>query len=241
MTYLRPMCALPCSWSCSQLAERMLLAAHQLCPADPATCHELGCLNYRNGQYAAATTWLRAALSLVPAEHRQAQQDVQGNCSASSLGSVAAVVQLGGRLSNAWEPTVLALGHCMRKQWKWAEALQVRVCRLWYINGHRVRMCLQACLQASIKGIGAPCCTVVQGSAFKGKVCLLCGCGYGWMWVDLDSLFQGRSDFLEIVFASSCKIRELLVQTYVQITEFGPFCRNVTCNFWTPRVKPDKN
>ena len=33
-----------------QLAERMLLTAHRLCPTDPATSHELGVLNYKNGQ-----------------------------------------------------------------------------------------------------------------------------------------------------------------------------------------------
>ncbi len=33
-----------------QLAERMLLAAHRLCPMDPTTSHELGVLNYKNGK-----------------------------------------------------------------------------------------------------------------------------------------------------------------------------------------------
>jgi hypothetical protein len=97
-----------------QLAERMLLAAHQLCPADPATCHELGVLNYRNGQYAVATSWLHTALGLVPSEHGRPKQQLESSC----------IRDL--KLSSTWEPTVFALGHCLRKQRRWAEALQVQ-------------------------------------------------------------------------------------------------------------------
>lgn len=93
----------------------MLLAAHQLCPADPATCHELGVLNYRNGQYAAAASWLHAALDLAPCEHKKQQQQ-QHTLTESVKGM---------QLSSAWEPTVLVLGHCLRKQYRWVEALQV--------------------------------------------------------------------------------------------------------------------
>ena len=32
-----------------QLAERMLLAAHRLCPMDPTVSHELGVVAYKNG------------------------------------------------------------------------------------------------------------------------------------------------------------------------------------------------
>jgi len=105
-----------------QLAERMLLAAHQLCPADAATCHELGVLNYRNGQHEAAASWLHAALNLVPTELSKQQ----GPHGAPLFGTVPEIVKHGGLLSSAWEPTLLALGHCLRKQWRWAEALQVR-------------------------------------------------------------------------------------------------------------------
>jgi hypothetical protein len=59
-----------------QLAERMLLAAHELCPGDPATCHELGVVCLRNGMHAVACVWLRNALRLA-AQQRTVRHSLQ--------------------------------------------------------------------------------------------------------------------------------------------------------------------
>ncbi|EFJ41124.1 hypothetical protein VOLCADRAFT_68591 [Volvox carteri f. nagariensis] len=61
--------------------------AYNICPDDPAVCHELGVLMYKCGQTAAAAMWLDRALQLLP----------------------------GGRPTVHWEATLVALGHCMRK------------------------------------------------------------------------------------------------------------------------------
>ncbi|GIM12714.1 hypothetical protein Vretimale_15889, partial [Volvox reticuliferus] len=76
-----------CATANLPLAERALLAAYDICPNDPAVCHELGVLMYKCGQTAAAAMWLDRALQLLP----------------------------GGRPTVHWEATLVALGHCMRK------------------------------------------------------------------------------------------------------------------------------
>ena len=40
--------------------------AYDLCPDDPAACHELGVLMYKCGQHAAGAMWLSKALQLLP-------------------------------------------------------------------------------------------------------------------------------------------------------------------------------
>lgn len=55
-----------CAMNNLGLAERALLQAYDLCPDDPAVCHELGVLMYKCGQYAAAAMWLDKALRLLP-------------------------------------------------------------------------------------------------------------------------------------------------------------------------------
>ncbi|KAG1653808.1 hypothetical protein FOA52_007854 [Chlamydomonas sp. UWO 241] len=85
-----------CAMNNLQLAERMLLAALRLCPCDPATSHELGVLNYKSGAHAAASMWLQNSLSLLP----------------------------GAGSTLAAEPALLALGHCLRKQHHYVQALE---------------------------------------------------------------------------------------------------------------------
>ncbi|GAX80885.1 hypothetical protein CEUSTIGMA_g8320.t1 [Chlamydomonas eustigma] len=78
-----------------QLAERMLLSAHRLCPMDASCSHELGVINFKNGRLAAAIMWLRNAISLFPNS---------GDCAAG-------------------EPSLVAMGHCMRKERRYQDAL----------------------------------------------------------------------------------------------------------------------
>ncbi|EIE23608.1 TPR-like protein [Coccomyxa subellipsoidea C-169] len=78
------------------LAEQLLLSAHRMCPQDPLPCNELGCLLFRARSYDAAERWLSRALERVP-----------------------------GRLTEAWEPTVVNLGHTLRKQRRYSEAIQM--------------------------------------------------------------------------------------------------------------------
>ncbi|GLC37175.1 hypothetical protein PLESTB_000988000 [Pleodorina starrii] len=85
-----------CSTANLPLAERALLAAYDICPDDPAVCHELGVLMYKCGQTAAAAMWLDRALQLLP----------------------------GGRPTVHWEATLVALGHCMRKLCRFAAAAE---------------------------------------------------------------------------------------------------------------------
>ncbi|KAK9905515.1 hypothetical protein WJX75_001308 [Coccomyxa subellipsoidea] len=78
------------------LAEQLLLSAHRMCPQDPLPCNELGCLLFRARSFDAAERWLSRALERVP-----------------------------GRLTEAWEPTVVNLGHTLRKQRRYSEAIQM--------------------------------------------------------------------------------------------------------------------
>ncbi|KAL6762480.1 hypothetical protein V8C86DRAFT_1825113 [Haematococcus lacustris] len=111
-----------------QLAERMLVTAHELCPHDPLTCHELGVLCYKNGQYPEAESWLRQALQQAPKggalgpnrTWKAARQEAKGSGQAGGC----SIEELGRGLGRAWEPCVLALGHCLRKQSKLVHALQ---------------------------------------------------------------------------------------------------------------------
>ncbi|KAG2424019.1 hypothetical protein HXX76_014844 [Chlamydomonas incerta] len=95
-----------CAGANLPLAERALLAAYDICPDDPAVCHELGVLMYKCGQAGAAAMWLDRALQLLPG----------GGAGA------AAGVGAGGRPSVYWEPTLVALGHCLRKLGRYAAA-----------------------------------------------------------------------------------------------------------------------
>jgi anaphase-promoting complex subunit 6 len=81
------------------LAERLFHAAHQLCPEDPAVCHEIGVLEYRNARHTSAERWLRGALARFTAAG-------------------------GGAAPAAAEPTLLALGHARRKLRDFAGALE---------------------------------------------------------------------------------------------------------------------
>ncbi|KXZ51181.1 hypothetical protein GPECTOR_13g668 [Gonium pectorale] len=83
-----------CATASLLMAERALLLAYDICPNDPAVCHELGVLMYKCGQVAAAAMWLDRALALVP----------------------------GGKCTVHWEATLVALGHCMRKLCRFADA-----------------------------------------------------------------------------------------------------------------------
>eukprot|EP00775_Hariotina_reticulata_P001960 gene1960-2287_t len=71
--------------------------AHHMCPRDPAVSHEIGVLAYRNQQYSTAANWFSRALRLVP----------------------------GGRVTPAWEVTVVNLAHAMRKQQQYEKAVQL--------------------------------------------------------------------------------------------------------------------
>uniref|UniRef100_A0A383WBY8 Uncharacterized protein n=1 Tax=Tetradesmus obliquus TaxID=3088 RepID=A0A383WBY8_TETOB len=79
------------------LCERCFLQAHAMCPHDPAVAHELGVLAYRNRQYEAAAGWLTRALELLP----------------------------GGKVTRAWQATLVNLGHVMRKQQRYSRAIQL--------------------------------------------------------------------------------------------------------------------
>eukprot|EP00891_Asterochloris_glomerata_P009640 jgi/Astpho2/9640/e_gw1.00146.47.1_t len=76
------------------LAEQLFEQAHKMSPCEPLACNELGVLASRKGQHANATHWFLRALDLVP-----------------------------GKLTAAWEPTLINLGHMYRKQWQWSNAI----------------------------------------------------------------------------------------------------------------------
>eukprot|EP00887_Chlorella_sp_A99_P002438 scaffold10.g2438.t1 len=78
------------------LAETCFAQAAKLCPSDPAVAHELGALAYRSHHYERAAHWLARALEMAAAG--------------------------GGRLTQATEPTLVALGHTYRKLRRWADA-----------------------------------------------------------------------------------------------------------------------
>ncbi|CAL8472035.1 g11577 [Coccomyxa elongata] len=78
------------------LAEQLLLSAHHMCPQDPLPCNELGCLLFRAKNYDAAERWLSRALERMP-----------------------------GRLDAALEPTLVNLGHTLRKQKRYNEAIKM--------------------------------------------------------------------------------------------------------------------
>eukprot|EP00899_Mesostigma_viride_P002645 jgi/Mesvir1/12381/Mv00559-RA.3 len=69
------------------LAEQYLLQALAMCPSDPLALNELGVLAYRNKQYEAASDWFRRALMLAPQP----------------------------LASTSWVPTLMNLGHALRK------------------------------------------------------------------------------------------------------------------------------
>ena len=75
------------------LAEALLARAHALCPGDPLPCHELAALALRAGDAVGAEAWARAALDRAP-------QPVPA----------------------AWEPTLVLLGHALRRQRRFDEA-----------------------------------------------------------------------------------------------------------------------
>lgn len=85
-----------CAMANLPLAERALLTAYDTCPDDPAVCHELGVLMYKCGTLAAAVMWFDKALHLLP----------------------------GGRPTLHWEPTLVALGHCLRKLQRYQSAAE---------------------------------------------------------------------------------------------------------------------
>ena len=78
-----------------QLARQFLMAARDACPGDAAPHHELGCVALLGGEAARAEAHFRSALELAP----------------TPLGA-------------SWEPTLLGLGHALRKQRRWAEACE---------------------------------------------------------------------------------------------------------------------
>lgn len=78
------------------LAEQMMLRAYRRCPADSAVAHELGTLAFKQGQYAEAVQWLTKALSGMPREY-----------------------------PGLWEPTMVNLGHALRKLRRFDDALDM--------------------------------------------------------------------------------------------------------------------
>ena len=77
------------------LAEQTLLRAYRRCPVDPAVAHELGTIAYKSERYEEALQWLTKAWHAMPKDH----------------------VEL-------WEPTVVNLGHALRKLKRYEEALE---------------------------------------------------------------------------------------------------------------------
>ncbi|KAI8467994.1 MAG: hypothetical protein J3K34DRAFT_471217 [Monoraphidium minutum] len=94
------------------LAERLFRAAHKLCPGDALVRHEMGVLEYRNGHFASAERWLRAALDATP-----------GWRGGAGVPAAAGGGGGGGPPPAAAEATLLALGHARRKQRDYAGAL----------------------------------------------------------------------------------------------------------------------
>ena len=76
------------------LAKEMFLQVQAICPTDALVCNELGVLLYREGQHREAEEYLRRALDLVPKP-----------------------------TAPVWEPTLVNLGHVLRKQLRFREAL----------------------------------------------------------------------------------------------------------------------
>ena len=76
------------------LAKEMFLQVKAICPTDALVCNELGVLLYREGQHREAEEYLRRALDLVPKP-----------------------------TAPVWEPTLVNLGHALRKQQRFQEAL----------------------------------------------------------------------------------------------------------------------
>eukprot|EP00191_Tetraselmis_sp_GSL018_P013716 CAMPEP_0177591846 /NCGR_PEP_ID=MMETSP0419_2-20121207/8229_1 /TAXON_ID=582737 /ORGANISM="Tetraselmis sp., Strain GSL018" /LENGTH=478 /DNA_ID=CAMNT_0019082643 /DNA_START=732 /DNA_END=2168 /DNA_ORIENTATION=+ len=76
------------------LAKEMFVQAMAICPKDPLVCNELAVVHYRNGQHQQAEVLLQHALQMV--------------C---------------GAPSPRWEPTIVNLGHVLRKQQRYSEAL----------------------------------------------------------------------------------------------------------------------
>lgn len=70
------------------------MQVQSICPKDPLVCNELGVVLYRNGEYEQAEAYLQRALQLIA-----------------------------GPPSSAWEPTIVNLGHVLRKQRRYREAL----------------------------------------------------------------------------------------------------------------------
>ncbi|KAL4427283.1 hypothetical protein ABPG77_003192 [Micractinium sp. CCAP 211/92] len=77
------------------LAEQCFSQAAKLCPSDPLAANELGVLAYRSRDYEGAARWLRQALEQLP----------------------------GGRPTAGWEPTLVNLGHTLRKLRQWDAAI----------------------------------------------------------------------------------------------------------------------
>jgi anaphase-promoting complex subunit 6 len=75
------------------LADALLAQAHERAPDDPLPCHEAGVAALARGDAAGAEAWLRRALDRVPAP-----------------------------VPAPWEPTLVALGHALRKQGRLADA-----------------------------------------------------------------------------------------------------------------------
>ena len=82
-----------------KLAERFFNQALSIAPHDPTIKHELGQIAFQNGNYSKAEKCFREAL-----------ENVQNLCS--------------GVILDIWEPLVNNLGHAIRKQGKYEEALE---------------------------------------------------------------------------------------------------------------------
>ena len=78
------------------LAEQMMLRAYRRCPVDAAVSHELGTLAFRQGQYNEAVQWLTKALEGMPREY-----------------------------PGLWEPTMVNLGHALRKLRRFDDAIDM--------------------------------------------------------------------------------------------------------------------
>lgn len=82
------------------LAEKFFRQAHSLAPNDPFVLHELGVNCFQNKQWKGAESYFTSALSLI-----KSKADLK-------------------KLPDKWEPIVNNLGHVMRKQHRYSEALE---------------------------------------------------------------------------------------------------------------------
>lgn len=81
------------------LAEQMLREAYKRCPTDPAIAHEMGTMAFRCGRYQEAVAWLEKSIECAGSDDDYNVESI--------------------------EPTLVNLGHALRKLKRYSEAISV--------------------------------------------------------------------------------------------------------------------